>query len=93
MNDKWKAKFGREDFFKFVMGTLAVRAFNGTHDGHVPWEPTRTVTREAMLGQFLTVRPDLKPFRAELVAELARSFDGLPEFYVNRVLWDQLVPD
>jgi hypothetical protein len=90
MNDKWKVKFGREHFYNFIMRILASQVHNGFHDWDRPWPPTRTVTGEAMLGRFLTARPEFKPFGTEIGAELARSFAGLTEFCVNAILSDKV---
>jgi hypothetical protein len=91
MNNRWKAKFARQKLCQFIIRMLASQAHNGFDDGDQPCLPLQ-VTREAMLGRFLIKHPDLEPFRAELSAEIAQSFGGLPEFSVNRILWDELAP-
>jgi hypothetical protein len=80
---------GSEAFRRFVFWLLASQARNGLPepDGSIP--PLQTVTRGALLDRFLALRPDLKPFRAELDGAFDKEL--VPEFCVNSIRWEQLV--
>jgi hypothetical protein len=91
MSDKSKVLRARDILSNFVMKMLASQAHNGLHDGDPPC-PSLQVTHEAMLGRFLSEHPDLKPFRTELRAYLAKFYACLPAFPVNRTRWGEVAP-
>src|SRR5262249_24306450 len=87
VNNKWKARFGREAFRQFILRLLALQADNGGLSGRDrPIPPQQAVSRHEMLDRFLNSRPEFEPFRKEL----ANVYDVLPEFRVNNILWQEL---
>jgi hypothetical protein len=88
MDERWKLKFACENLHRFIIRLFPTNAHNGLEDvGPPSW--SLQVTHEAMLDRFLLSHPHLKRFRADLWAELVRSYGGFSEFWVNATQWHQ----